>query len=460
MDQLLPILTADVNLDHARWGTSSHFAWTGGTAYTIDQSVNRIKGEYLVPRLGYLTSAGIAGVGSVNPSSQPANTSLRIVTVEFNPGSGNQDQEYISITNHNSFPVDLSGWRLEGEVSFSFAPGTVLPATNKLYLAANVSAFRTRALSPRGGESLFVQGNYQGKLSARGGALRLLNQFGQPVNSTNYTGAPGLAQQFLRVTEIMYNPAAGPGSTNAQDFEFIELRNIGPGPLNLTGVRFTNGIDFAFTGSAVTTLASGTRVLIVKSLAAFTARYGGGFSIAGEFAGNLDNGGERLRLEDASGEKILEFDYNNSWYPITDGHGFSLAIVDDAAPWDTWDQKSSWQPAGQLGGLPGASDPPLPALADIRINEALTRSDTPPPTDSIELYNPTTNNVNIGGWFLSDDFSTPKKFRIADGTTIFAGGYLVFTEADFNLTPGIAPSFALGSSGDQVWLRPSHHQHW
>jgi len=75
-------------------------------------------------------------------------------------------------------------------------------------------------------------------------------------------------------------------------------------------------------------------VLVVKNPTAFSQRYGAGPSsrIAGAYtdtfgaSGNLDNGGERLRLDDASNEKVLDFSYNNSWYPITDGRGFSLVI--------------------------------------------------------------------------------------------------------------------------------------
>ncbi len=49
---------------------------------------------------------------------------------------------------------------------------------------------------------------------------------------------------FLRVTELHYNPAAptateiAAGWTDNEDFEFVELANIGPVTLNLGGVRF------------------------------------------------------------------------------------------------------------------------------------------------------------------------------------------------------------------------------
>ena len=44
----------------------------------------------------------------------------------------------------------------------------------------------------------------------------------------------------LRITELMYDPAGG------SDYEFIELKNTGPGTLDLANVYFSDGIDFAF----------------------------------------------------------------------------------------------------------------------------------------------------------------------------------------------------------------------
>src|SRR5438045_6950125 len=50
----------------------------------------------------------------------------------------------------------------------------------------------------------------------------------------------------LVVTEIMYNPPAD-GATNGDEFEFIELKNIGTNTLNLGTLSFTAGITFTFT---------------------------------------------------------------------------------------------------------------------------------------------------------------------------------------------------------------------
>jgi hypothetical protein len=87
------------------------------------------------------------------------------------------------------------------------------------------------------------------------------------------------------------------------------------------------------------------------------------------------------------------------------------------------------------------------------INEVLTAS-VPPEMDRIELFNPTADPVDIGGWFLTDDHSLAQKFRIPDNTTIPAGGFLIFTEADFNPAngPGTNRAFSLSSRGESVYL--------
>ena len=58
--------------------------------------------------------------------------------------------------------------------------------------------------------------------------------------------------------------------------------------------------------------------------------------------------------------------------------------------------------------------------------------------------------VNIGGWFLTDNFGIPKKYRIPNNTTIAANGYLVFHQ-DTSFGLGTVP-FALNSQGEEVFL--------
>ncbi len=350
--------------------------------------------------------------------------------------------------------MDVSGWKLSRGIEYELPPGTVIPPgggvtsnVGALFVAKNPYAFRQRATGPGSNQLCFVSGPYSGQLSARGESVELHDHTDRFVASVSYPGNPSLAQQFLRITELMYHPTPFAGSsTDAQEFEYVELRNLSPSiTLDLNGLKFTRGISFAFTNS--TLLGPSQRLLLVRNPTAFAARYEGGFTLAGPYDGFLDNGGERLTLIDAVNEEILDFTYNDNWYPLTDGLGFSLVVVDELAPPDDWNAKSHWRSSGALQGSPGAADA-LPAFSPILVNEVLTHTDLPQ-LDSVEMFNPTATNVNLGGWFLTDDFSTPKKFRIPNGTTIPAGGYLVFNENQFNVA---ANAFRFNEHGELVYL--------
>jgi hypothetical protein len=90
--------------------------------------------------------------------------------------------------------------------------------------------------------------------------------------------------------------------------------------------------------------------------------------------------------------------------------------------------------------------------ANAQINEVLTHTD-PPLEDAIELYNPTLSAADIGGWFLSNDKSDFKKFRIPDGTSIPGRGFHVFYEYEFNPTNGSSVPFTFNSAhGDHAYL--------
>jgi len=256
----------------------------------------------------------------------------------------------------------------------------------------------------------------------------------------------------LIITEIMYNPLPGPAGSgySADDFEFIELKNIGTTPLALTGCRFTNGIQFTFAGDPALSLAPDEHIVLVRNTAAFVSRYGSGVRVAGEYTGSLDNGGERLYLEGPLREPILDFTYRDSWYPLSDGFGFSLVIVDEQAPPSAWNDPGQWRLSRDRGGAPGSSDPPGPAHPRVLVNEILTNP-TLPGLDQIELFNPSTTPADISSWLLSDDLRTPQKFQFPAGTIIAPNAYLVLDESDFNI-PGNPRAFGLSSHGEEIWL--------
>jgi len=245
------------------------------------------------------------------------------------------------------------------------------------------------------------------------------------LNEATY--AVGDRVNDLRITEIMYHP-------DDPNTEFIELKNIGTETLNLNLVKFTNGVDFTFPSL---TLSAGGHVVVVQNETVFNAKYLS-FSgvIAGEYTGSLDNGGERIELQDAIGRTIHDFKYKDGWYDITDGDGFSLTKrAPNTAEPNSWSEKDGWRPSVYINGSPCSDDSGiLPDPGDIVINELLAHSDTEP-NDWIELRNITDSPINISGWYLSDNELNRTKYQIHDGTILGPDGepnsFIIFDESHF-----------------------------
>ncbi|HIC75995.1 MAG TPA: hypothetical protein EYO98_05200, partial [Candidatus Poseidoniales archaeon] len=88
------------------------------------------------------------------------------------------------------------------------------------------------------------------------------------------------------------------------------------------------------------------------------------------------------------------------------------------------------------------------------INEVLAHSDAAP-GDWIELYNTTSEEIDLGGWFLSDDNVDLTKFQIPPNTILPGGGHLVFNQRDHfgHLNnPRARIPFGLSELGDEVIL--------
>jgi hypothetical protein len=260
--------------------------------------------------------------------------------------------------------------------------------------------------------------------------------------------AVGPVAESLRINEIMYHPAGDPNA------EYVELTNIGSQPINLAMVRFTKGIEFFFQDYE---LRAGGYCLVAKDISSFMARYGSTLPLVGQYTGSLDNAGERIELVDAAGAVIQSFEYQDDWFDLTDGWGFSLTVRDPRSPSDPG-ERDAWRPSAKAGGSPGKDDSgQVPEPGSIVINELMTNP-APGASDWIELHNATGHAINISGWFLSDDGDDPTKYRVADGTSIPAGGYLVlFQDQHFGnaADPGCNTPFGLSKDGETVCLHGS-----
>jgi len=365
-------------------------------------------------------------------------------------------------------------WRI-GEVTNPAAPAYDPLAPHKFEYAAlwesgELTTFSDTIAIPGG--ALEVGHTYRVRVRMKDTSGRW-SHWSAPVPLT--TGEPARAvSDQLRITEVMYHPldptpselAVNPNFL-ADDFEYIELQNSGQTTLNLIGYELTDGVEFDFADSAVTELAAGEFVVVVRDVAAFETRYGSGTNVAGQYRGGLSNGGEMVTFRDPYGRIVHTFSYDDAgqWPDRADGDGSSLEVAHFDGSYDDngnyidsyYNNGDVWRPSSEYGGTPGvAGEGPR---GDVLINEVLTHTD-PPEVDTIELYNATAEPIDIGGWYLSDSNDSYTKFRVPDGTIIGPDSYVVFDEHDFNLTGlDVDPTnddpndFALnGAHGDNVWL--------
>ena len=101
------------------------------------------------------------------------------------------------------------------------------------------------------------------------------------------------------------------------------------------------------------------------------------------------------------------------------------------------------------------------AYADVRINEFLAdnqdglRTQAGEAADWIELFNDSSQEVDLGGWYLTDNASTPTEWRFPEGTTIPANGYLIIfaDSSTTSITNGeLHASFSLSKDGEYLGL--------
>ncbi len=324
------LLAADAAADRSFWGSR------GVSLSTMQAGVNEILNVSLPARQTQLFQTyGQGGAIPLLPDSQSMSAAVVFGAIEYQPVSGDQDEEFIEIINPGSDAIDLSDWVLEGGVDHIFPGGTVIAAGESLFVSPDVVTFRARSMSPTGGESRFVQGNYSGHISNLGEMLTIKDETGVVVTSVMTPVTPSDAQLSLVVSEIMYHPTD-------EDSEFIELLNVSDAvTLDLGGVAFTSGIDYVFPAGVM--LAPGDRMVVSFGSFANLTR--------------LSNGGEVIKLEGAGGETIQEFRYDDEgdWSVFADGQGASLVLI---CPENRPDPSlaSSWRPSAFLGGSPGGSD--------------------------------------------------------------------------------------------------------
>lgn len=344
--ELEALTAAEAIEDQNLWGLQSNFA--AAYPFNPSQAVDQLVNDYVGARRDFINNR--FGV----PSTQSGIPQVRFNTTDLvvTPASGLQSEEYIRIDNPTNTSADISGWRLTGGIRHEFQAGTIIPAGGRLYVVNDVPSFLARTTGPGDNQFLTIQGGYDGQISNMGETINLVTASDQSVDVFNtpvFANTPN--QDFLRVTEVNYSPAAAQSGT-----EFVEFFNQSTTgvTLDLSGVTVTDGFSTPFVFPAGTTLAPQEFVVIVEDVISFTNTYTSipVTQIVGQFDGSLNNNGETIQVDDSNGEKILEFQYSNVFpWPDVDSNGQSLNIIDSNSDGDL---PTSWVAAAPS---PGADAP-------------------------------------------------------------------------------------------------------
>lgn len=176
---------------------------------------------------------------------------------------------------------------------------------------------------------------------------------------------PIITRADVLINEIMYHP-----SSELVTEEYVELYNPGAGAVDLSGWKFTNGVQFTF--PAGTSISAGGYLVVTANPAAFHAKYPAvaNYVTSVGWTGRLSNSSNRIELDDAGGAKRDEVRYSDDgdwavrerddadfghrgwrWRSEADGYGKSIELLN---PLFDNNVGQNWTVSTPVNGTPGA----------------------------------------------------------------------------------------------------------
>jgi len=395
----------------------------------------------------------------IEPIGQASHrTSLVISEIMYHPT--NTQLEFIELFNSRGEPEDLGGFRLSGDIEFTFPAGTMIPGGGFVVIARSPMAIAA-AYQLEG-----VLGPFANSLPNSSGVVQLLNRVGAVMLEVEYSDDPPWpaaadgAGHSLVLARASFgqndrrawaaSDMAGGSPKRADSFTPSPLRNIfineflaHTDPPNLDYIELYNH-------SAQSVDVSGCILSDDPDVAKFIIPPGTSIPPQGFVSFNenvlgfaLSADGETLYLRNPNGEFVIDavrFD------------GQENGVASGRSP----DGSSSiYRLAGKTPGTNNAAI----LRSSVVIHEIMYHPVSEDDDEQfLELFNRTGAAVNLGGWTLSDGIT----FTFSSNTVIAPHGYVVVARnterliaAHPALDPGkIAGTFSgrLAGSGERVIL--------
>ncbi|NQT82833.1 lamin tail domain-containing protein, partial [bacterium] len=271
-----------------------------------------------------LVSRTVETSGGVSP--------IPVVINEFLANS--QEDTFVELFNNNSSAVDVSLAYLSDDrdnlTKYRIPEDTVLQPWEHISFTGTQMGFQM----PAGNGALYFTNSDEERIIdayAYGAAMpdisrgRYLDGEEQWYNMEAPT--PGEANQISVNTSIVMNEIMYQPYERGNELEYIELYNRGTEEVDISGWRFSKGVDFTFPPG--TTLQPDEYLVVAKDHDAIAAKYGIA-NVIGDYGGSLDNEGEKIELVDFLENVVDEVRYagGGRWSVWAAGWGASLELID------------------------------------------------------------------------------------------------------------------------------------
>ena len=257
-------------------------------------------------------------------------------------------------------PVVKSDGAVIGQRKWGAAPGTMITLENNENERGTIF-YTTNGTDPRaiGGNVSrdAIDGGDKETVAVSGTAIKARIKDGSswsPLCEILYI--QNIGKSSLKISEIQYHTYGndfGPDTYNAEEYEFLEIKNCTNKMIHLTGAAFTKGVLYAFPDKAV--IGPDGHIVLSANPKAFRERYG--FEPFGKYLRKLDNNGETVVLRDAKGNVVdaVTYDDKDPWPKQADGTGKSLTRKNIDGITDSNDP-DNWKASPQKDGTPGGEN--------------------------------------------------------------------------------------------------------
>ena len=237
-------------------------------------------------------------------------------------------------------------------------------------------------------------------------------------------------------SEIMWKP---PPRTDTNNCEYLEIYNSNPWFQDISAYQIVCA-DMNYTFPPDTIIPGGGFLVLAASPGSIQNVYGIA-KVMGPYNGSLKHS-ETLQLIDEHGSILLTVPYTDTypWPVAASGSGHSIILANPS--YGEGDPRA-WAISDIVGGSPGQIESFHPSpLRSVVINEVLANSTNATVPAFLELYNHSSQTIDLSGCILTDNTAT-NQFVIPSGTTIVPAGF-----ASFNTSLG----FTLNPAGDTVYF--------